>query len=75
MIATNRRTFLLAAAGSGLAATLDQPVRSAVFHGVHQAGILTPAPPHAVHVAFDVIATDRAGRTDLLRTITERPAS
>ncbi|ASN28140.1 deferrochelatase/peroxidase EfeB [Streptomyces pluripotens] len=42
------------------------------FHGVHQAGILTPAPAAATFVALDVIADDRSGLTDLLKTLTER---
>ncbi|WP_405057456.1 iron uptake transporter deferrochelatase/peroxidase subunit [Kribbella sp. NBC_01505] len=42
------------------------------FHGVHQAGITTPAQPHAVHVAFDVLAANRAELTELLKTLTER---
>ncbi|WP_067279036.1 iron uptake transporter deferrochelatase/peroxidase subunit [Streptomyces jeddahensis] len=42
------------------------------FHGTHQAGIVTPAPAAAAFVSFDVIADDRDGLADLLRTITER---
>ena len=42
------------------------------FHGAHQAGVTTPGQPHAAFVAFDVTAADRAGLTDLLRTITDR---
>jgi deferrochelatase/peroxidase EfeB len=67
-----------AGAGGGIAAALTRPdaadaVSATVpFHGVHQAGILTPAPPHAVHVVFDVLAGDQAALTDLLKTITER---
>lgn len=42
------------------------------FHGAHQAGIVTPAPAAATFVSLDVIADDRKGLTDLLKTITER---
>jgi deferrochelatase/peroxidase EfeB len=42
------------------------------FHGAHQAGITTPVQPQAMHVAFDVLAQNRAELTDLFRTLTER---
>ncbi|MFD2417802.1 iron uptake transporter deferrochelatase/peroxidase subunit [Amycolatopsis pigmentata] len=42
------------------------------FHGANQSGIYTPQQRAAAFVAFDVIATDRAGLTDLFRTLTER---
>jgi deferrochelatase/peroxidase EfeB len=42
------------------------------FHGVNQAGIHTPQQRAAAFVAFDVIAPDRTGLTDLFRTLTER---
>ena len=53
----------LAAAGGRLA-----PV---AFHGVHQAGILTPSPPAAAFVVLDVTADDRAGLTEVLRSLTD----
>jgi deferrochelatase/peroxidase EfeB len=84
---TARRAFLRGALGAGVAgvaatgialhgrgtaaaAPADQP--AVPFHGVHQAGITTPAPPHAVHVSFDVLAANRAELTDLFHTLTER---
>ncbi|QHC23975.1 iron uptake transporter deferrochelatase/peroxidase subunit [Streptomyces sp. GS7] len=42
------------------------------FHGVHQAGIVTPQPAAAAFVSLNVIADNRKELTDLLRTITER---
>jgi deferrochelatase/peroxidase EfeB len=42
------------------------------FHGAHQAGILTPAPPAACFAAFDVTAQSRSALTDLLKTLTDR---
>lgn len=42
------------------------------FHGARQAGIATPSQPQATHLAFDVLADDKAALTDLLRTLTER---
>ena len=60
----------VALAGRANAAPAADPV--VPFHGVHQAGITTPVQPHALHVAFDVLATNRAELTDLFRTLTER---
>jgi deferrochelatase/peroxidase EfeB len=45
---------------------------SVAFHGVHQAGIVTPPQAHASHVVFDVLASGRAELTDLFHTITDR---
>lgn len=42
------------------------------FHGVHQAGILTPQPPAAAFVAFDLIAANRDDLAALFRTLTSR---
>ncbi|TDD49988.1 deferrochelatase/peroxidase EfeB [Kribbella antibiotica] len=80
---TPRRAFLWGALGAGVAvgatgatlptraeATAPDPV--VPFHGIHQAGIITPAQPHAVHVAFDVLTDNRAELTDLFKTLTER---
>jgi deferrochelatase/peroxidase EfeB len=87
-VSSNRRDFLrglgagaagAAIGGAGIAVTLDgRSARAALavdqpaFHGVHQAGIVTPAQAQATHVAFDVLASSRAELTDLLHTITDR---
>jgi deferrochelatase/peroxidase EfeB len=42
------------------------------FEGLHQAGIVTPAPPAAAFAALDVVAEDRATLAELFRTITSR---
>lgn len=82
-----RRWFLRGAAAAGLgtaaagtaaalrgapAQAADAPAATIPFEGVHQAGIITPAPKAHATVAFDVTAPDRAGLTELLRTITDR---
>ena len=83
-----RRWFLrgAAAAGIGTAATgamvLSDTARAAdaagdtphvvPFHGVHQAGITTPAQRGCVMAAFDVTTETKAELADLLRTVTDR---
>ncbi|MBF9070916.1 iron uptake transporter deferrochelatase/peroxidase subunit [Streptacidiphilus fuscans] len=42
------------------------------FHGVHQAGVVTPKRRCAAFVAFDVMAADRPGLLDLFGTLTDR---
>jgi deferrochelatase/peroxidase EfeB len=77
-----RRGFLASAAavaGAGLvaadhgaaAATVRTPA-NVPFHGLHQAGILTPAQRATAFVSFDTTAENRGELTDLLRTLTDR---
>ena len=61
-----------AAPGSAAAATGPSADESYAFHGVHQAGIMTPAQKNAAFVSFDLTATNRAELTDLMKTLTER---
>ncbi|HEY7946276.1 MAG TPA: Dyp-type peroxidase domain-containing protein, partial [Acidimicrobiales bacterium] len=50
----------------------DAVLAAVPFEGLHQAGIVTPAPPAAAFASLDVTAGNRAGLADLLRTITSR---
>lgn len=63
-----------ATAASGTDGQATEP--SYPFHGARQAGILTPDPaakqPFTCVAAFDSTAGDKAGLTDLLRTLTGR---
>jgi deferrochelatase/peroxidase EfeB len=45
---------------------------SVPFHGAHQAGVTTAVPGFAAFLSLDVIAADRAGLEQLLRTLTDR---
>ncbi|MGW4732120.1 iron uptake transporter deferrochelatase/peroxidase subunit [Streptomyces shenzhenensis] len=66
--------FALSRSGTGQAQAADGSTDAAAvpFHGAHQAGIVTPAPAAAAFVSFEVIADDRKGLAELLRTLTER---
>ncbi|MFE9453685.1 iron uptake transporter deferrochelatase/peroxidase subunit [Streptomyces sp. NPDC006739] len=65
--------FALSQSGTTRAEAADNGNATKVpFHGIHQAGIVTPAPAAATFVSLDVIAGSRAELADLLRTITER---
>jgi deferrochelatase/peroxidase EfeB len=60
------------------ASTTQAPaeISSYPFHGIHQAGVLTPGPAakqsFCCFAAFDSIATSKADLADLMRVITER---
>lgn len=49
-------------------------LQSQPFNGRTQAGIVTPRPPAAIFVAFDVLAADATGLRRLMRLLTERAA-
>jgi deferrochelatase/peroxidase EfeB len=63
-------------AGGGSAAALVSSERARAvsgrvpFEGVHQAGITTPAPAHAILAVFDSVAADRRALEDTLRALT-----
>jgi deferrochelatase/peroxidase EfeB len=64
-----------AGGGAAPAQAADAPVVAAkpiAFEGAHQAGILTPAPPHAIFAAFDSIAPSRAELASALEALSER---
>ncbi len=70
------RRFVLGGLGAGLAlpAAPATPTGAVPFAGIHQPGILTPQPPSALVVAFDVVAGSRGDLVRLLRTLTQRIA-
>jgi deferrochelatase/peroxidase EfeB len=76
-VSTDRRGFLrgigAGAAGLAISPRVFQDAPTAVaFHGVHQAGLVTPPQAQATHVAFDLIVDNRPDLTDLFHTITDR---
>ncbi|MEJ2633533.1 MAG: iron uptake transporter deferrochelatase/peroxidase subunit [Acidihalobacter sp.] len=60
------------ASGATHAPQSDATLQSQSFYGTHQSGVVTPRPAAGIMVAFDVLATDRAGLERLFRTLTER---
>jgi deferrochelatase/peroxidase EfeB len=58
-----------AAAGAGSPAPATAPI---AFEGAHPAGILTPAPPHAIFAAFDAIAASRAELATAVQALSDR---
>jgi deferrochelatase/peroxidase EfeB len=66
---------VLGAGAAAPAQAADAPVAAAkpiAFEGAHQAGILTPAPRHAIFAAFDAIAPSRAELAGALQALSER---
>ena len=58
-----------AAQAAGAPAAAAPPI---AFEGAQQAGILTPAPPHAIFAAFDAIAPSRAELATALEALSDR---
>ncbi|NMO49815.1 deferrochelatase/peroxidase EfeB [Actinoplanes sp. TBRC 11911] len=73
-MSSNRRDFLrgLGAGAASVAIGGGLLKQTPAFHGIHQAGIVTPPQAQATHVAFDVLADNRQDLGELLRTITDR---
>jgi len=67
---------LIGGARADADADLGLVSRSFPFHGVHQAGVLTPGPAgkqaFACFAAFDVMAAGRSGLAELMATLTSR---
>ncbi|HBL7016092.1 TPA: deferrochelatase/peroxidase EfeB [Serratia marcescens] len=61
-------------AAEPLATPQDERWQKQPFYGRHQAGVLTPQQAAMMLVAFDVLATDKAGLERLFRLLTERIA-
>lgn len=50
----------------------DARMETQPFHGLHQAGVLTPLQASMMLVAFDVLASDKADLTRLFKLLTDR---
>ncbi|MCS2172455.1 iron uptake transporter deferrochelatase/peroxidase subunit [Scandinavium sp. TWS1a] len=50
----------------------DARMETQPFHGLHQAGVLTPQQASMMLVAFDVLASDKADLTRLFKLLTDR---
>ena len=73
LAATTKEGDPLAADGPPGVETLADPAARLApvpFHGLWQAGILTPPQPSACFASFDVLAENRAAVVDLLRSLT-----
>lgn len=84
----SRRNFLFAIAGAGVTTALTTYGYNALTHegsetrpeteqlvpffGLHQAGILTPAPASALMVAFDITASNKAELIQTFKTLSDR---
>ncbi len=70
------RRSVLSGIGAGMAlpAAAAPPAGAVPFAGIHQPGIVTPQPPSALVVAFDVVGSDRSDLARLFRTLTRRIA-
>jgi deferrochelatase/peroxidase EfeB len=70
------RAAIPEARADGLAgvAGADDLLSAVPFHGLHQAGVVTPRPQFAMIVAFDVLAINRGDLQRLFQTLTERIA-
>ncbi len=56
--------------GVPITATGDARLPAVPFHGLHQAGIVTPAPAAAIFAVFDSTAAGRTGLIELMKAIT-----
>lgn len=57
--------------GVPITATAQEARLAAVpFHGAHQAGILTPAPPAAIFAVYDVVAGSRGQLVEMFQVLT-----